>query len=231
MLFPWVGMLEQIKLADAFVYYDDVQFSRGSFTNRVQVKTQDGIRWMTVPLKNFSIGQFIDGVSIQDLEMWRDRHLSILSQSFRGAPYAQDALEIAKQVYSVNYKSLGALARASMIALADYYGLLNGRRFIDIRELGIDGASSNRVLKVVLALKGTSYITGYGAFNYLKHEIFENTGIDVKYMNYRYEKYRQSWGDFTPYVTGLDLIANCGPKGIDKICSGTISWREFTSKT
>ena len=47
MLFPWVGLLEQMRLADVFVHYDDVQFSKGSFVNRVQVKTPDGVRWMT----------------------------------------------------------------------------------------------------------------------------------------------------------------------------------------
>ena len=35
MLFPWVGLLEQIMLADVLVNYADVQFSKGSFTNRV----------------------------------------------------------------------------------------------------------------------------------------------------------------------------------------------------
>ena len=38
MFFPWVGFLEQLKLADVYVFYDDVQFSKGSFTNRVRVK-------------------------------------------------------------------------------------------------------------------------------------------------------------------------------------------------
>ena len=51
MYFPWVGMLEQIRLADVFIHYDDVQFSKGSFSNRVQVKQPDGTSaWMTIPL-------------------------------------------------------------------------------------------------------------------------------------------------------------------------------------
>lgn len=38
MFFPGWVLLEQLKLADLYVFYDDVQFSKGSFTNRVQVK-------------------------------------------------------------------------------------------------------------------------------------------------------------------------------------------------
>ncbi len=59
MLFPWVGMLEQVRLADRYVDYSDVQFSRGSFVNRVQVKTCTGPRWITAPLYRLSLFQRI----------------------------------------------------------------------------------------------------------------------------------------------------------------------------
>ena len=57
-------MFEQIRLADAFVHYSDVQFSKGSFVNRVQIKTSAGIRWLTVPLEKLKLGQRIDEVRI-----------------------------------------------------------------------------------------------------------------------------------------------------------------------
>ena len=49
-----------IKLADIIVHYDDVQFSKGSFTNRVQIKTKDGFKWMTVPLEKVKLNQKIE---------------------------------------------------------------------------------------------------------------------------------------------------------------------------
>ncbi|MCA9907942.1 MAG: WbqC family protein, partial [Anaerolineae bacterium] len=59
MYFPWAGLLEQIRLADTFVHYDDVQHTRG-FYNRVQIKTGNGVRWITVPLRDWHQGQRID---------------------------------------------------------------------------------------------------------------------------------------------------------------------------
>lgn len=44
MLSPWVGMLEQIVLMDVSANYADVQFSKGSSTNRVQIKDRTGSR-------------------------------------------------------------------------------------------------------------------------------------------------------------------------------------------
>ena len=58
MYFPWCGLLDQIRQADVFVYYDDVQLVRG-FCNRVQVKTLQGYKWITVPLLRKSQKQLI----------------------------------------------------------------------------------------------------------------------------------------------------------------------------
>jgi WbqC-like protein family len=230
MLFPWVGMLEQIRLADVFVHYDDVQFSKGSFVNRVQVKTQDGMRWMTLPLEGLHLGQRIDAVRLAPAAKWRDRHLDLLRASFSGSPFATDALRLAEEVFSAPHTHLGSLARASTLALAHYFGLDSDTRFIDVGELGVAGASSDRVLEVVQRLGGDVYVTGHGARNYLNHRLFEESGIAVEYMQYRCDPYAQTHGAFTPYVTGLDLVANCGRAGVRHIMSRSIDWRQFANE-
>lgn len=227
MLFPWVGFLEQIKLADVFVHYDDVQFSKGSFCNRVQLKTREGRRWLTVPLENLHLGQRIEEVRPAPKDKWVSKHLKFLRESFAGAPFAGEALAIAEEVYAADYPGIGGLSRASFLALARYFGLLGNKRFIDVKDMGIAGSSSERVLAIVKALGGDTYITGLGALKYLDHEMFEAGGVRVEYMNYACRPYPQLHGEFTPYVSGLDLAANCGKQGGEYISSGTISWREL----
>lgn len=230
MLFPWVGLLEQIRLADVFVHYDDVQFSKGSFVNRVQIKTECGSKWMTIPLSGHKLGQAIQDVQTAPIGQYRDRHLQLLKQSFAKSPFADDALDIVAQVYGNQTTSLGELARHSMLAVSDYFGLNADTRFLDVSELQIPGSSSQRVFEVVQKLGGSAYITGHGAARYLDHQLFEQSGIDVQYMRYECREYVQPHGPFTPYVSSLDLIANCGPSGIDFICSGVTGWKEFISE-
>lgn len=227
MLFPWVGLLEQIRLADIFVHYDDVQFSKGSFVNRVQLKLPEGIRWMTVPIQEFHFGQRINQLHPHNGKDWRRQHLDLLSRSFVSLPFRNDALALAEFVYGRDYSDLGDLSRASIIALADYFGLMSGRCFVCVSELGINGSGTDRVLEVVKRLGGKSYITGHGAARYLNHEKFEEAGIVVEYMNYLFTPYPQINGSFTPYVTALDLVANLGRAGIEVIASNTKPWREF----
>jgi len=229
MLFPWVGLFEQIRLADIFVHYGDVQFSKGSLTNRVQIKTAKGVKWMTMPLVNFSLGQAIDDVRINMSTNWRNQHIDMLKQAYAEAPYRRQMLSLVESVYGEQLETVGAMSRQSMETCCDYYGLSEGKRFVDVRELGISGVSSQRVLDIVKSLGGDRYITGWGARNYLDHQSFEDAGIRVEYMNYEKANYPQLHGEFTPFVSVLDLIANVGKSGIDYIQSGTIYWKEYVS--
>ena len=46
-------------------------------------------------------------------------------------------------------------------------------------------------------------------------------------MGYQKIPYPQQYGEFTPYVTGLDLVANCGLDGRNIIKSLAIKWVDF----
>lgn len=226
MYFPWVGLMEQVRLADIFVHYDDVQYARGFF-NRVQVKTPGGTQWMTIPLKDMHRGQKIDEVIIDDRIDWRDQHRNLLQQNYHMAPFKHDMLALVDSVFCQSFTTLAEVSRASTLALANYFGLEKNREFILSKSLGIDGKSSKRLLDISLALGAHTYITGHGAKNYLDHGIFEDVGIEVHYMQYRQLPYQQLHGAFTPYVTSLDLIANCGRDGTHLIQSEAIHWKNF----
>ncbi len=227
MYFPWVGMLEQIRLSDTYVFYDDVQFSSGpaNRVSRVQVKTGNGMRWMTVPLRGRRLGNLIGELELDDRADWRASHRDLLRQSYRGAPYLHDMLALVDEVFAAPVRSLSELSRLSTMVLARYFGLDAGRTFLDSSALGVPGHSSERVYALCRQLGATRYLTGHGARDYLDHGLFERAGIDVEYMAYRLSPYPQRHGEFTPYVTGLDLVANCGRDGARHICSGTAPWR------
>ena len=125
MFFPWVGFLEQLKLVDVYVFYDDVQFSKGSFTNRVQVKATDGVKWMTVPLSGHKLGQTIEEVNIKPKQRWVNRHLALLEQNLGKTEHFGEALELVKSVYDREHDGLASLARDSFMALADYFDILS----------------------------------------------------------------------------------------------------------
>jgi hypothetical protein len=227
MFFPWVGFFEQIRLCDVYVHYNDVQYSKGGFTNRVQVKAPEGVRWLTVPLQNLHLGQTIDQVQINNQTNWRKNHFDLLQRCYQAAPYYLDMLAIVDSVYRQEWFLLDDLARASLQACCQYFHFDYGKEFLHIQELNISGSGSDRVLRTNLNLGATAYITGHGAKNYLAHELFDASGIRVEYMAYQKTPYPQLFGDFTPYVSILDLIANTGQDAINWIHSETVYWKDF----
>jgi len=227
MLFPWVGMFEQIQLADSFVYYDDVQFSKGSFTNRVQLKGVKGSEWMTIPLNKLTLGQNINEVEVSNQLDWRKKHLDQLCRCYDKSPYYSEMMELVESIYRIEEDSLCEIGILSMDAVCKYYGLYENKEFTRSSALNIAGSSSQRVLDVVLSIGGDSYVTGHGAKKYLDHQLFEENYVRVGYMDYELKPYSQLNGEFTPYVSILDLIANMGRDGSGYIVSKTKYWKDF----
>jgi hypothetical protein len=227
MYFPWIGMLQQIRLCDSFVYYDDVQFARGFF-NRVQIKTANGVDWLTVPLEEWRRGQLINEVRIDNSQNWRRSHRDQLKQAYKNSPFCSDMLDLVDKVFSGNCTTISDISCKSMTALIEYFTPIgDGKIFKNSSALNVPGASSGRLVDISVLMKAKTYLTGHGARNYLDHMAFEKNGISVDYIDYQLDEYPQLHRPFTPYVSSLDLIANCGKEGLDYIRGTRLSWREF----
>jgi hypothetical protein len=227
MYFPWIGMLEQMRLADVYLHLDDAQFSKGGVLNRVQIKTPEGSSWLTVPLAEKKLGQALNQCRLAAHD-WQRKHLATLRHAYAKAPFVGEMLTLVERVITQKHDSLAALGAASMESLVEYFEVLP----TDIRwssQLETPGSGSSRVLELCQALKAERYVTGHGARNYLDHEAFETAGVQVDYLNYEKRRYQQLHGEFTPFVSALDLVANCGRAGGEVIRSEAVHWKEFVA--
>ena len=48
---PWKGYFDMIAAVDEFILYDDMQYTRRDWRNRNQIKTPQGLAWLTVPVQ------------------------------------------------------------------------------------------------------------------------------------------------------------------------------------
>lgn len=229
MFFPWKGLFEQLALCDVFVHYDDVQFPQGrSFMNRVQIITNSGIQWLTIPIDRKKSGKNINETVISYSNDWQNNHVKTLRHIFSHAPFRNDVIEIVHDVYfRYRYENLSELNIYAFEKIASYLEL-DGKVFYRSSKLNIPGKSTQRLLDICKTLKAKKYITGHGAKNYFDHDLFESEDINVDYMNYQHEFYKQQYQtDYTPYVSILDLIASQGDKSRDYLVSKSQNWKEF----
>ena len=87
---PWLGFFDQMRRADVFVYYDDVQYDKHGWRNRNRIKTQDGPQWLTVPVRHGGQGfpRIID-VEIDGRTPWARKHVASVRQAYARAPFLQ----------------------------------------------------------------------------------------------------------------------------------------------
>ncbi|MDB5069497.1 MAG: hypothetical protein JWM87_608 [Candidatus Eremiobacteraeota bacterium] len=223
--FPWRGVFEQIRLADEFVHFDDVQFPQGrSFTSRVQIKTASGPLWLTVPVTRGSGPRRIDEVEIDYGSDWRRKHRQTLAMSYARAPFAAAALAILDDVYAERPRTIADLDIAGIERCSAELGLRTA--FTRASSTPVVGAKSERLVALLRPRGATAYVTGLGALDYLEEATFAAAGIDVRVMAYTLRPYSQLQGPFDPYVSILDTIANLGPDAASALDSPAVPWTD-----
>ena len=228
MLFPWLGFFEQLSMADVFIYLDDVQFSKGSFTNRVQIDQGTTTKWLTIPISSHQSSRIISKLQPASAEFKR-RHLDFTRQVFRNAPFREAALEILQSSYR-NDDFIEILI-SSIECSASYLGLTGRKVVLRSSDMAIRGSSWQRVLDLVKAVGGTRYLTGHGAVAYLNHEAFEQAGVDVEYMSYSKTTWPRGSAMPNPYISILDAIAWMGERASGALHPRSLSWRKFVEES
>jgi hypothetical protein len=224
MLFPWVGLFEQVRLADVFVHYDDVQLPTGrSFITRVQVKTADGARWLAAPVRRKGMTP-INEVRFDETQPWRKKHLSTLRHCYARAPFFDEMYALAERVYGLETDYLWEFNVAGIEEVSRYLEL--SPRFVLSSSLGTTSHGTQKLADIATLLHADRYVTGLGALRYLDYEVFEALAIRVEYMNYQTVPYPQLHGPFTPSVTILDCIANCGTEAARIVRSTSRYWKD-----
>lgn len=228
MFLPWVGLFEQVRLADVFFHYDDVQLPQGrSFMARVQVKTAKGVQWLTAPLDRQRSGKNINETFFAN-DDWRERHRKTLQHAYGKAPHFKAMAELVERIYGNATDNLAEFNIHATETIAHWLGFKP--EFKRSSQCGIGGASTQRLVDLCVSANADTYVTGHGALNYLEYDKFEERGIAVRYMEYQRRPYPQLHGEFTPYVTILDPIANVGEAARELVVSESMHWRDVVSQ-
>ena len=227
MFLPWIGLFDQMRLADVFVHYDDVQMPQGrSFTARVQLATPEGTRWLTAPIDRAASGKAINETMLQADDDWRRKHLEGLRHAYARAPNFAAMFDLAREVYAAPTTNLAAFNMTALECIAKRIGLNPTWRRSS--ALDIPGSGTQRLVDLSARFDADTYLTGHGAANYMDHDAFEARGMDVAYMTYGAKPWPQIMPEFTPYVTIFDLLASVPfDEAREHMTSTMTPWRDF----
>ena len=209
---PWRGYFDQIRRADLFIFYDDVQYDKHGWRNRNQIKTHQGKQWLTIPVhsKGVTNGTPIRDVRIDWSKPWTKNHLRSLTFAYSKAPYFKEYVPLLESFYERRDEFLADFTIETSIILARELGFTS-TRFIRSSELAdVQGQKTDRIIHILKRVGATHYICGPSASSYMETEKFNAAGITFEYMEYKYPEYLQLYPPYEPYASILDLMFMMG---------------------
>ena len=218
---PWKGYFDIIHDADLFVFYDDVQFTKNDWRNRNQIKSLNGLEWLTIPVgKNEN--RRINEVRIPPDSSWTKHHWQRIEASYQGAEYFKEYGPWLRGVLlHERWETLSALNQHIIRTISqDFLGVSTS--FVRSQDFAISGQKQERLLSLLESLGASTYISGPAAKNYLEPARFAEVGINVEWKDYSgYPEYPQQHPPFVHTVSIVDLLFCTGPRASYYICG----WR------
>lgn len=210
---PWKGYFDIINSVDEFVIYDDAQYTKRDWRNRNQIKTESGLKWLTIPVEvKGKYKQTIKDTIVAN-KQWPEKHWKTIKNNYKNSSFFKEYEELFEKAY-LQCKEIDSLSSINKL----FINLINSIIGIDTiilesSDFYLSGNSNEKIISLCKQLGAGVYVSGPASKNYLTVELFEKEGILVSWMNYSgYPEYNQLAKPFEHRVSILDLIFNMGEK-------------------
>lgn len=206
---PWKGYFDMIASVDEFILYDDMQYTKNDWRNRNQIKTPQGVQWITVPVRlKGEFGQKIREAEI-DGERWRSLHWKTLSANYRRAKHFFEVAELIEPLYQNTYHTISELNQTFIETICAYLGITT--KISKSWDYQLINGKTERLSNLCQQAGALEYISGPAAKDYIEEKYFFDAGIKLTWFDYAgYPEYPQLWGEFAHGVSIVDLLFNCG---------------------
>ena len=208
---PWGGYFYKLLYSDFFIFLDDVQYSKNSFTNRVKLTTKKQDPWLSVPIK-YSFGDNINQVKLAQ-EDWQVRHLSKIKNIYSRTPYFKENWKDCENLFNTfTNTDLNYVNKKIILTIAKWLDIcVNYKSSSDI-ENKKNLKAEDRLIDIIKQCGATKYLSGIGAKKYQNVDKFKLAKIKVMYSDYISieNKILESNKNIQPGTSILDLIFNLG---------------------
>lgn len=208
---PWKGYFDLINSVGEFILFDDIQYTKRDWRNRNLIKTEKGLKWLTIPVEvSGKFSQKIKETIVGDTK-WNIRHWKNIINNYSKAKYFNIYKSFFEDMYltlkelnlsKINYRFITEICKMlgikTKISWSMDYDLISGK--------------TERLMGLCKQTGAAEYISGPTAKGYINETLFNEAGIKLSYMDYsNYPVYNQLFPPFEHKVSIIDLIFNEGP--------------------
>lgn len=204
--FPWLGYFNKVSRSDAFIILDDAQIPKtgGGWGNRVKMFIAGEARWVTAPIqRNYSGLREIREIIFDERKPWRENLVKTLQANYSKAPFFRETMDL---VVPLILNPCPNLSEYNTSAIREILAALAMRsdHLLPASTISVSSTSTERLIDLVKAVNGDTYLCGGGASGYQEDDLFEKQGITLLYQSYTPSAYKQH--DRESFVPGLSII-------------------------
>ena len=219
---PWIGYFDLIEQVDLFVFLDTVQFCRRSWHCRNRIKTDAGLRWLSMPTRASRLSattlreaRVCPGAQVRKWRMSLALAYADAAARETELPWILDRLdgiEDGAALADVNIGFIEVIARRLGI----------GTPVVRASALPDADGRVGRLVSLCRHLGATTYVSPPGAVGYLRqdHRAFGDAGLGLVFHRYDHPIYRQCHLPFLSHASVLDLLLNHGDDAADILRTG-----------
>jgi hypothetical protein len=212
---PWKGYFDIIREVDVFILYDDLQYTDRDWRNRNLIKTENGPKWLTVPVLG-GARQNLREARIDPAQDWKGKHLRLLERNYRKSPFFESVFSRFETVLGQKHELLVDLDAALLRDICDWLGIRT--RILSSSTIPSSGAKDEKLIDICRKVGADAYLSGPAAKDYIRPELFADAGIALAYKDYsKYPEYPQFFPPFIHGVSILDLLFHTGPEAQEYI--------------
>ena len=212
---PWMGFYNKLINCDLFVLLDNVQFEKGSYTNRTKIKTPKGEKWLTIPVKA-KLGTKINDIETC-FEPWHYEHGAALFRAYKNAPYFTMF-----GITSGSFSLMSTILDTLFMLFPRDSATFRRTPFVRQSYIGVSGHKQDLIINLCKHYNADAFLFGAKGRDYVDVEYFKSQGIEPLFQDFECIEYPQQWGGgFMGGLSVVDALFNVGPeKTLDLIKGG-----------
>lgn len=181
---PYAGYFQLINAVDVFVLYDDVDYIKGGWINRNNLKFKNKELRFTVPLeKSSSFKKISETYLSKNYSFWLDKFEKSINQTFAKRIVNSEILKVIfEAMRNDEFNSISELNKELIVKICSHLNIqtkiISSSSLNDSKELtGVE-----RVVSICKQLKGNVYINSIGGQNLYNRDYFKKNNLDLYFL-------------------------------------------------
>ena len=202
---PYIGYWQLLAAVDAFVVYDNIQFTKKGWINRNRFLQNGKDSLFTIPVKKDS--EYLDIVkrSVAD-DFDRDKLINQLEASYRKAPFFKTVFPIVISIVRAEQRNLFDYIFHSIRVTADLCDIKTPVVISSTIACDHSLRGENKVIAICKAMGATTYINAIGGQELYSHSTFATHDIALKFIKTRPIFYPQYTSEFVAHLSIIDVM-------------------------